>query len=65
MIRNKIPQICGLCRTRDKRILAVHHLDRNKLNNKIDNLTWLCHNCHFLVHHDMVEEARFLAKLNN
>lgn len=42
---------CGLCGVTDKRILAVHHKDRNHLNNKIDNLIWLCHNCHFLTHH--------------
>lgn len=64
IMRNKIPQTCGLCRTKDKRVLAVHHLDRNRLNNKISNLKWLCHNCHFLVHHDKVEEARFLAKIS-
>lgn len=49
--RSKKKKICVLCRTKDIRILAVHHLDKNKCNSKLENLVWLCHNCHFLVHH--------------
>jgi hypothetical protein len=41
---------CVLCKKNDIRILCVHHLDKNRKNNKINNLIWLCHNCHFLVH---------------
>lgn len=44
-------RICKLCATDDKRILIVHHQDKNRRNNKIENLAWLCHNCHYLVHH--------------
>ena len=51
MERNKIPQICKLCKTLDKRVMAVHHVDKNKTNNKVGNLMWLCHNCHHLAHH--------------
>ena len=51
MMRHKIPQICKKCKTKDKRILAVHHRDKNRKNNELSNLIWLCHNCHFLVHH--------------
>lgn len=61
--RHKIPQICNLCGTDDSRVLAVHHIDQNHKNNNLKNLAWLCHNCHFLVHHDMVEKSRFLAKV--
>jgi len=43
-------QICSKCETGDFRVLIVHHKDRNRANNKISNLTWLCHNCHFLEH---------------
>ena len=52
MLRNKVPKICKLCKNRDSRVLAVHHLDHNKRNSDLSNLIWLCHNCHFLVHHD-------------
>lgn len=44
-------KICTLCKTTDTRILVVHHLDKNRKNNKLSNLIWLCHNCHYLVHH--------------
>lgn len=61
--RYKVKKVCGLCSTKDERVLAVHHIDHNRLNNKLDNLAWLCHNCHHLVHHDNVEKHRFLEKL--
>jgi hypothetical protein len=43
-------QKCIMCDAIDKRILAVHHIDGNSNNNEIDNLTWICHNCHHIVH---------------
>lgn len=52
MLRNKVPKICKICKNRDSRVLAVHHLDQNRKNSNLSNLIWLCHNCHFLVHHD-------------
>jgi len=48
--RTKIPKKCRLCKTGDIRVLAVHHMDENRSNNKVGNLIWLCHNCHHLVH---------------
>lgn len=62
MLRSK-PRICGLCRTGDSRVLAVHHIDKNRKNNKLKNLAWLCHNCHFLVHHYHPERERFMAAI--
>lgn len=53
-----IQQICMLCKTKDIRVLAVHHRDRNRNNNTIENLIWLCHNCHYLIHHFTNEEER-------
>lgn len=49
--RNRIPKICRLCSSKDVRVLETHHLDKNRENNKLSNLVWLCRNCHFLVHH--------------
>ena len=46
-----IRKYCRVCNTDDKRILCVHHLDKNRKNNALENLMWLCHNCHYLVHH--------------
>lgn len=50
LVKNNIKLICRVCRTKDERVLAVHHLDKNRKNNDIKNLVFLCHNCHHLVH---------------
>ncbi len=43
--------VCARCNISNKRVLIVHHKNRNRKNNKLSNLVWLCHNCHHLVHH--------------
>jgi len=58
--RAERPKECEYCHNRDEIILAVHHVDRNRKNNASDNLSWLCHNCHFLVHHYVHEKKRWL-----
>jgi hypothetical protein len=55
-----VDQICIKCGTSDARILAVHHKDKNRKNNRLSNLVWLCHNCHFLVHHYANEAEGFV-----
>jgi hypothetical protein len=57
--RAKVVQVCARCKIHDARVLAVHHKDRNRQNNTITNLTWLCHNCHFLIHR--YQEGKYLA----
>lgn len=52
---------CMLCKTTDFRVLAVHHIDKNRQNNAIENLAYLCHNCHYLVHHYATERERFMV----
>lgn len=42
--------ICNRCKIRKIRVLVVHHVDKNRKNNVLSNLVWLCRNCHFLVH---------------
>ena len=42
--------ICNHCGISDPRVLLVHHLDKNRKNNAINNLQWLCYNCHHLIH---------------
>lgn len=54
---------CTLCKAVDIRILAVHHIDEDRTNNTIENLAWLCHNCHYLVHHHPDELKRFMAAI--
>lgn len=63
LMRDSRPQICALCGTRDVRILTVHHIDENHKNHRIDNLMWLCHNCHFLIHNYDEERGRLMASI--
>ena len=58
-----ILQVCKLCKTEDERVLIVHHLDKNRNNNNVSNLTWLCLNCHYLVH-NYSEELKILRDKN-
>lgn len=58
MSRSNIPKVCKLCGINDTRVLLVHHMDVNNMNNELKNLIWLCHNCHFLVHHFKDEEEK-------
>jgi len=57
--RHNIVKMCTLCKSVDIRVLAVHHVDQNRMNNALSNLAWLCHNCHHLVHYDKVEKRNF------
>ncbi len=61
--RYKVPKICHLCKTIDVRVLAVHHIDKNRKNNKLSNLIWLCNNCHFLVHHYEEEREKIMVPI--
>ncbi|MFH0818385.1 MAG: hypothetical protein V1898_00080 [Patescibacteria group bacterium] len=51
MLQGDKKQICAICDLKDKRVLMMHHLDSNRRNNNLNNLVWLCCNCHYLVHH--------------
>ena len=61
--RNKIPKICCLCKNKDIRVMAVHHVDHNRKNNEVENLVWLCHNCHHLVHHYENEREKIMVSI--
>src|SRR3989344_3393915 len=41
---------CVLCGTRDSSDVCVHHVDWDRKNNNLKNLTCLCRNWHHLVH---------------
>jgi len=53
---------CSLCALNNQDVLIVHHIDRNRRNNSVNNLVWLCRNCHFLVH-NYEEESKKLSKI--
>jgi len=63
MLHNNVDKVCKRCGEKDIRLLSVHHIDENRKNNKIENLAWLCYNCHFLIHRDKEENARFMKVL--
>ena len=62
LLRSDTEQLCAKCLTTDTRILAGHHKDKNRFNNDRQNLLWLCHNCHYLVHHYKSEAKGFLIQ---
>jgi hypothetical protein len=65
LLGEKVTQKCVLCNFKDTRVLIVHHIDRNRNNNNVANLVWLCANCHFLVHHyekESIELRKMLVK---
>jgi hypothetical protein len=63
LLRSGIEPICERCGNSDARVLAVHHLDQDRTNNRLDNLVWICHNCHHLIHHFQQEMNAFMATL--
>jgi len=63
LLRTNIKPVCRRCDIEDVRLLAVHHIDKNRKNNNLENLTWLCHNCHYLIHHDKIEFKRFNKRI--
>jgi hypothetical protein len=64
LTRAEVPPICRRCGFADVRMLAVHHLDGDRENNAIENLVWMCHNCHYLIHHYPDEMAAFQDDLS-
>lgn len=42
--------ICERCGFSLFEILQVHHIDRNRSNNELENLELICPNCHFAEH---------------
>ncbi|MFZ2975328.1 MAG: HNH endonuclease [Candidatus Moraniibacteriota bacterium] len=63
--RSNVPKVCTICDEKDTRVLLVHHMDVDNKNNKLDNLIWLCHNCHFLVHHYAKEKENINKIISN
>ena len=61
LLRARTEQLCAICGSTDTRTLSVHHMDKNRQNNNISNLLWLCQNCHFLVHHYTTESRGFIV----
>ncbi len=43
----------GVCERCGKEVQAVHHIDKDTLNNNPTNLMGLCHTCHSRIHRDL------------
>lgn len=54
---------CKKCGIKDLRLLTVHHIDTNHRNNSLNNLAWLCYNCHALLHKDTQENKKFMEAM--
>ena len=37
-------------------VLEIHHIDRNRKNNKEDNFIFVCKKCHTSIHHSYLKE---------
>jgi hypothetical protein len=69
-------EICGYCddieylysnKSRHKRlptILDVHHIDQDRSNNKLKNLTILCPTCHAKIHRGIITNVRRYGVFN-
>ena len=50
-ICQKCGRIASFRREFDRRLVGlVHHKDRNRQNNELANLEWLCFSCHAKIH---------------
>lgn len=57
LLDSGISIICNICNEKDIRVLQAHHRDGNRQNNSVDNLVWVCVNCHYLIHNHGVSLA--------
>lgn len=66
--------VCSSCGyNRHVGSLHIHHVDNDKNNNDLSNLTVLCGNCHFEYHHknkryvrhDRINNKRLLIEIND
>ncbi len=48
---NQRGKACERCGYAKYEILQIHHKDRNRINNSLDNLDLICPNCHFEEHY--------------
>jgi hypothetical protein len=53
---------CEICSMTDVRILEIHHKNKNRKDNKRDNLLYVCPNCHALIHYKEKIGWEFILK---
>lgn len=57
---NQRGRVCERCGYNKYEILQVHHKDKNRDNNELNNLELICPNCHYEEH---LLEKSWLRKL--
>jgi len=58
MRRRDMIKFCNRCKYNENPgILVLHHIDRDRTNNDLQNLEILCPNCHALEHHLEIKEG--------
>lgn len=53
LIKSIYQNRCAFCYKNNRRMLQIHHNDRNPENNEIENLILLCVYCHAAEHNDV------------
>lgn len=62
LVLENVEKVCTKCGYKEHpEILEVHHKDRNRNNNDIDNLELLCPNCHMWEHY-IQKDGRYKNK---
>ncbi len=61
---DNLPVKCAICGVSNPKLLVVHHIDRNRRNNQLNNLQFLCLNCHRLEHYPERKISLFKPKRN-
>ena len=50
LLKGILPCCCSFCDEKNIKRLQIHHIDKNRLNNKMNNLMVLCRPCHLKEH---------------
>lgn len=53
---------CEICGVDDYRVLVIHHKDRDRANNRRENLMVVCANCHTRIHKGLLPKWSALFK---
>ncbi len=65
--RSGLPEVCRWCGTSDE--VQIHHMDHDRGNHELENLTWLCHKCNcleaYLWHLEQLGRAEVLIHKND
>lgn len=58
MLANSTTRSCIICGENNLEMLDVHHRDGNRQHNDLENLFWLCKNCHRTHAHEILRDEK-------